>query len=144
MFVSRFLGIAALLGAFTGSAAASQTLTCTIEEQDLTFDFQGALGSPANARLNGARGQLEWKARGGRPEVKIEISPEILAQEWIVGSELRLRFYRDSEGGRPEVDLIVTAARARESTYRGRYSLAANANGKDWKRSGRILCELEY
>lgn len=143
MFVRRLVTIAALLIA-PCCAMASQTLTCEIKDGDLQFDLQAALGSLANSRLNGVSGRLEWKARDARPATAIDIAPEFLAQEWIVDSDLRLRFHQESEGEKPEVDLIVTTKQAGESQFRGQYRLSSKAKGKEWKSSGRVRCELGY
>lgn len=144
MTFRRVAAVLIMSTASAGSAAASQTLDCDIDDGDLEFGVQAALGSPANAHLNGVTGRLEWKARDGRPAAKIDVGPDVLAQEWIVEKDLRLRFFQDAEGAKPEVDLIVVAKQAGESQFRGTYRITLKSKGKKWKRSGRVRCELGY
>lgn len=132
---------------FGGSAMASATLSCSIEDKTVELTLMGTVGAFDGSGTSVSVANLKVAARGGWPEQTFEFAPESehslnLGQEWRREPELRLWL-----SSLDEVDLIMLMKRKEPdetSDYRGTYQLAVKANGKERKHSGPVTCSIGH
>jgi len=125
---------AAFLG-LSSPAAATATLTCSVDDRVMTFDVMAAVGHEA-LTLSGVKGQLRPKPAGPA----VELGSEALMQTWIEGDDLRLRFHVFAENDGPDLDLMVVTRRRTETDHVGRYRLRIGDGAKARVSRGPITC----
>jgi hypothetical protein len=117
----------ALIVLASGSAHATASFDCTIEDKNVTVELQGNLGSGDGAALQIPNGAIKIKAvRGKFDAVMFDVAKGTLAQQWVFEKELRVGFMTDeikdvsaylmiiAQQGKPKDDL---------TQWKGRYVL---------------------
>ncbi|MEP9352875.1 hypothetical protein ABLE93_04665 [Xanthobacter sp. KR7-65] len=141
------LGLALLLAA--SPAAATGTLTCSIDDKRVAFEAQTAFSHGFGAGFNGFQARLELKGKDAPAGfAPLELNAEALVHHWFHGKDVRLHLFHAPSGGPDgEVELVLQARATggEEDGYAGRYVLTVSAPGSDGKSrtlsfKGRATC----
>lgn len=147
----RALLLAALgwLGA-GGTAWATGSFDCTIDDARVSFDAQAAFSHGMGAAFNNFHATLALKAKDAPPEFReLELDGGALVHHWFHGRDLRLHlYYERSEPPFGSLELVMeTRGPGGDDTgFAGRYRLkvfVAGQNGaRDLERTytGRAAC----
>lgn len=110
-----------------GSARATASFDCSIDDRNVTVELQGNLGSGDGAALQIPNGSIKIKpVRGKLDAVEFDVAKGTLAQQWTFDKELRIGLMTDeikdvsaylviiAQQGKPKDDL---------TQWKGRYVL---------------------
>jgi hypothetical protein len=136
---ARIAFAGAVVFASAGSAAATATLTCAIDDATMKLELLANVGTQASSAINGLRGSPTLKPAKDRPSDTIELARENLAQQWIEEPELRL-WLSVTGDATPDIDLVIVTRRATDTDFRGRYRVTVRRSGKTFKAAGRVAC----
>lgn len=146
-----------LLTIAANPALASGGLNCSANEKDVSFDVSGGVTRGMGSPLFSFQGTV----RIADPKVATdlagtEFAQEHVAQYWLDGEDLRLRLYREREGGLPHgyVELGIETKAAPgddgEGLYEGLFVLTVfdgvdddNHEGVTVRREGQVSCFVE-
>jgi hypothetical protein len=123
-------------------AAATATLACAIDDATTKLELLASVGTPASSPIGSVRGSVTLKPAPGRPSVKVDVTRENLAQQWIDGPALRLWLSVTGSDATPDVDLVIVARRVADTDFRGRYRLTGRRGPATRSAAGRVACTL--
>ena len=132
----------AIVLASAGSAGATATLTCAIDDPSAKLELLASVGTPASSPIGSVRGSVTLKPAPGRPSVKVDVTRENLAQQWIDGPALRLWLSVTGSDATPDMDLVIVARRVADTDFRGRYRLTGRRGPATRSAAGRVACTL--
>ena len=132
-------------------AYATGGFSCSVDDANLKFETQSALGSGMGAPIINLEAKGEIRLKGTAADLaQMEFSKH-LVHSWMLFPDLRLHFYREREADKPHgyVELVVTAVSADdEGTADGSYDLtvfdtSGASSGDPLKVTGKISCFVE-
>jgi hypothetical protein len=127
----------------SGFAAATDSLTCKIDDAAIEFGLLASVGSSPDSLIGIVQGTLTLKPARDWPSAEIELRDENLAQRWIDPPEIRLWLSVSGDKKRPKIDLVIVGQRAANGDYGGRFRATARTGDKTQERAGRVTCRLE-
>src|SRR5436190_15466676 len=90
ILVSAFLALAC------GSAHATASFDCSIDDRNATIDLHGNIGSGDGAKLQLTQGSIKLKAvRGKFDAIEFSVEKGDLVQQWTYGKDMRIGFMTD-------------------------------------------------
>lgn len=141
MSIGRLIASAAVLCALNSPAMATATLNCSVDDENIEFDFQGHVGSLADAATPSI---IKLKLKRHAPEAVFDFpaednTPELtLGQQWVSKTDIRLRIYTQSG-----VDFVIKATNQTPDDgfdYFGTYEISLTLSGAQMKYKGRSTC----
>jgi hypothetical protein len=124
-------------------AAATDSLTCDIDDADVQLGLLASVGSEPDALIGTMQGTLTLKPSRDWPPAEIKLSSENLAQTWVFPPEIRLWLFVRRNKKTPEINLVISTQRAANGDYGGRYRARAGTGDNIRERAGRVTCRLE-
>ena len=109
-------------------AGATGSLTCEVDDRNLSFDLLGNIGSSNGGAIQLIGGQIKLKSVRGKFDAReFKVAPEHLSGQWSFGKELRMGISPESVD-EVSVFLAIIAMRAKSGDgdldrYRGEYVL---------------------
>jgi hypothetical protein len=122
-----FLAAAPALSAAV-PAGATGSLTCEVDDRNLSFDLLGNIGSGDGGAIQLIEGQIKLKPVRGKFDAReFKVAPENLSGQWSFGKELRIGISPESVDD-ISIFLAIIAMRAKSGDgdldrYRGEYVL---------------------
>lgn len=136
------------------SAFATGGFSCTIDDKNLSFTADAALGAGMGAPILNLRAQSDVKLKN-TPEdlVKLDLSKS-LVHSWVDSPDFKLYFYSEREGDKPHgyVEIVINAKyNDDEGDAKGNYQLTVHytekpadaVEGRYLKAKGKISCFVE-
>lgn len=124
-------------------AAATDSLTCDIDDAAVQLGLLASVGSEPSALIGTMQGTLTLKPAREWPPAEIELSSENLAQTWVSPPEIRLWLFVKRNKKTPEINLVIGTQRTPDGDYGGRYRARVGTGDNVRERAGRITCRLE-
>lgn len=141
MNIGRLFGSAVVLCALNCSAMATETLSCSVDDKNIEFDFQAHVGSVADAAQPSII-KLRVKKHASAPVFVYPAEDKTqelhLGQQWISMTDIRLRIYTLSG-----VDLVIKTKNPKpgdEFDYSGTYEFSISIGGIQLRHKGRATC----
>jgi hypothetical protein len=112
---------------FAGSAHATASFDCSIDDRHVTVELHGNIGSGDGAMLQLTQGSIKLKAvRGKFDAVEFSVEKGHLVQQWTYAKDMRIGFMTDDIKD-VSVYLIIIAREGKPkddiTQYKGRYIL---------------------
>ncbi len=148
-----FTSLLLLLG-LNSPALATGGFSCEIDDSNLQFEAESALGTGMGAPILNLQAHAILKIKGTPNDLQELDLRTHLAHSWIDHPDFRLHFYLEREGETPHGTyelVIVTKASDDEGTYEGDYRLtifyteppANQVEGAYLKATGKVKCFIE-
>ncbi len=143
-----------ICGVTATPALATGGFSCTIDDKNLNFTADAALGSGMGAPILNLRAQSDVKLKTVPADlVKLDLSKS-LVHSWVESLDFKLYFYSEREGDKPHgyVEIVITAKYAGdEGDAKGNYRLtvfyteppADAVEGTYLKAKGKVSCFVE-
>ena len=148
--------VAVLFASFFWMSPAFATggFSCTIEDSNLQFEAESALGTGMGAPILNLKAHAKPKLKGTPNDLQELDLRTYLVHSWMDHPDFRLHFYMEREGETPHgtFELILTTkAIDDEGTYEGDYRLtifytelpADQVEGAYLKATGKVKCFIE-
>jgi hypothetical protein len=152
--ILAILASLALCCVTTTPVLATSGFSCTIDDKNLSFTTDGALGSGMGSPIVTLKAQSDLKLKGTPADlVKLDLSKS-LVHSWVESPDFRLNFYSEPEGDKPHgyFEIVITAKYVGdEGEARGNYRLtvfytepsADQTDGTYLKAKGKVSCFVE-
>lgn len=143
----RHLALAAVLAGLPTAASATGNLDCGIDDANLKFDFSALFGHGVVSPLMQGHARFESENPAiAEPLRLFESDGTFLVQQWFEGRDLKLMFYRETEGeGVPfaSIKLKIDALQPPDEDfgYVGKYQLVIQPPIKDGETSEPVTLE---
>ena len=145
------LTLAALAILGSGPALATGGFSCSVDDANLSFDAQSALGRGMGAPIINLEAKGEIKLKGVTADLAQLDFSKHLVHSWMAHPDTRLHFYREREADKPHgyVELVILAVSAGdEGEAAGTYELTVfeaegSASGEPLKATGKVTCFVE-
>jgi hypothetical protein len=130
-------------------AVATGSLDCSIDDKTASAQIAAVFSYGLGSALSNVRGDLTLKVRGlpaGLPATTFE--GEHLVHSWLRGRDIKLHFYRETEGDAPHASIeLVVETRGKSAdaeSYAGGYELivswVADGESKSKVFKGKATC----
>lgn len=152
--VSMALATLILSGVTATPVLATGGFSCTIDDRNINFTADAALGSGMGAPILNLRAQSDIKLKNTPADlVKIDLSKS-LVHSWVESPDFKLYFYSEREGDKPHgyVEIVITAKYGNdEGDAKGNYRLTVHSTeppadaveGTYLKAKGKVSCFVE-
>jgi hypothetical protein len=132
-------------------AWATGGFSCTVDDANLKFETQSALGSGMGAPILNLEARADIELKDTPADLKQVDLSKHLVHSWMLHPELRLLFYRERDNDKPHahVELVISAmATDDEGTADGSYDLTvfttdSSATAEPLKATGKVSCFIE-
>lgn len=140
--------------ALNSQASATGGFSCEVDDKNLQFEAESALGAGMGAPILNLQAHAKTKIKGTPNDLRGLDLKTNLVHSWTDDPDFRLHFYLEREGETPHgtFELIVTTkATDEEGTYEGNYRLtifyteppADQTLGAYLKATGKVKCFIE-
>ena len=152
--ISAALASLVLCGVTAAPVLATGGFSCTIDDKNLSFMADAALGTGMGAPILNLRAQSNVKLKNTPGDlVKLDLSKS-LVQSWVESPDFKLFFYSEREGDKPRgyVEIVITAKYAGDDgDAKGNYHLTIHyieppadaVEGTYLKAKGKVSCFVE-
>ena len=153
-FISTALASLMVCGVTAAPVLATGGFSCTIDDKNLNFTADAALGAGMGAPVLNLRAQSEVKLKATPTDLmKIDLSKS-LVHSWVESPDFKLYFYSEREGEKPHgyVEIVINAKYdGDEGDAKGNYSLTVHytekpadaVEGNYLKAKGKVSCFVE-
>jgi N-acyl-D-aspartate/D-glutamate deacylase len=145
------LTLAALAILSSRPALATGGFSCTVDDANLKFEAQSALGAGMGAPILNLEAKGEIKMQGVAADLAQLDFSKHLVHSWMAYPDTRLHFYREREANKAHgyVELVIAAVSADDTgEAKGTYDLtvfeaAGASSGEPLKATGVVSCFVE-
>ena len=150
----KYLTVLLISLAWVSPAFATGGFSCEIDDNNLQFEAESALGTGMGAPILNLQAHAKPKIEGTPNDFQELDLKTYLVHSWMDYPDFRLHFYMEREGETPHGTfelVLITKATDEEGTYEGDYRLtifyteppADQTLGAYLKASGKVKCFIE-
>jgi hypothetical protein len=131
-----------LLALASNPAAATASLTCTIDDRNLSLELLGNMGRGHGAVIQLIEGEIKLRGvRGKFDAAAFKIEPASLSGQWSFGRELRIGIM-PKDADKVSIFLAIIAERTKAGEdldrYRGSYAAQVSYPGGEMQLRGKL------